>query len=242
MRLSVAQPKLISADIPSNLDRHIALIELAVSHGIGSLLFPELSLTGYEPSSAMDLAAKCERAELHKFQSLSDRHDLSIGVGLPLATETLPQIAIRQFRPNLSTRDFSKCYLHEDELPYFSCSNGSCPVIHDQPNISLAICYEISIAEHARRAFDRGSSAYVACTAKTEINIDEAHQRMSAIAKSFGMITMLSNSLGVQDNAMCVGRTAAWSRAGKKIAELDGSQEGLIIADLETEDAWAALV
>jgi len=56
MKVCVAQTRPIKEDISGNIANHIKLIELAVSLGAGTLVFPELSLTGYEPRLAEALA------------------------------------------------------------------------------------------------------------------------------------------------------------------------------------------
>ena len=51
MKICVAQTRPIKGDIQSNIDHHKRLIDLAVSNGADTVIFPELSLTGYEPES-----------------------------------------------------------------------------------------------------------------------------------------------------------------------------------------------
>ncbi|EDY2871511.1 hypothetical protein GT148_004193 [Salmonella enterica] len=50
------------------------LIESAVSAGVNLIFFPELSLTGYEPEMAKDLAL-ADESSLSPLQVLSDRYD-----------------------------------------------------------------------------------------------------------------------------------------------------------------------
>jgi predicted amidohydrolase len=54
--LCAAQYCSVAGDLSANLDRHAQLMRLAAHHGVKFLLFPELSLTGYEPSLASKLA------------------------------------------------------------------------------------------------------------------------------------------------------------------------------------------
>ena len=49
MKICVAQTRPIKGDIQSNIDHHKQFINLAVANGASIIIFPELSLTGYEP-------------------------------------------------------------------------------------------------------------------------------------------------------------------------------------------------
>ena len=56
MKVGIAQARPITADISRNIQQHKTLIAQAVSSGADILIFPELSLTGYEPTLAHTLA------------------------------------------------------------------------------------------------------------------------------------------------------------------------------------------
>ena len=49
MKISVAQTKPVKGNIESNIDHHKKIIDLAVSYETDIIVFPELSITGYEP-------------------------------------------------------------------------------------------------------------------------------------------------------------------------------------------------
>ncbi|MBF3233813.1 carbon-nitrogen hydrolase family protein, partial [Pseudomonas aeruginosa] len=50
--IAAAQSCAHPADLPRNLDDHLRLMRIAQARGVRLLVFPELSLTGYEPSAA----------------------------------------------------------------------------------------------------------------------------------------------------------------------------------------------
>ncbi|MBF3255085.1 carbon-nitrogen hydrolase family protein, partial [Pseudomonas aeruginosa] len=54
--IAAAQSCAHPADLPRNLDDHLRLMRIAQARGVRLLVFPELSLTGYEPSAAAALA------------------------------------------------------------------------------------------------------------------------------------------------------------------------------------------
>ena len=56
MRLFLGQTRPIKGDIHHNIENHTKFIELAISHRADMVVFPELSITGYEPTLAKELA------------------------------------------------------------------------------------------------------------------------------------------------------------------------------------------
>ncbi len=84
INLGLAQitPKL--GDVPANLKRHLELIELAASQGVDLLLFPELSLTGYNLQDLVYEVAAHPRADDPTFAPLLQAtrdHNMDVLVG-----------------------------------------------------------------------------------------------------------------------------------------------------------------
>lgn len=72
MRLSAAQLAAEPGDVARNVRVHVAAVEVAVSQRSDLVLFPELSLTGYEPKLASELATRSDDRRLDVFQALAD--------------------------------------------------------------------------------------------------------------------------------------------------------------------------
>jgi predicted amidohydrolase len=165
---------------------------------------------------------------------------MTVCVGVPLRTLGLPQIATLIFWPEREATVYTKEFLHSDELPYFSAGSNPSSLINLEPPIALAICYELSVAEHANRAAQSGSVAYIASVAKTAEGMVRAQARMAAIAKQYAMPTAMANCLGKQDGVECSGQSAAWDRQGRLIAQLDSEREGLVVLDVATCESTQA--
>ena len=56
MRIAVAQTKPVKGDMQHNVDQHKKLIAVAIANKADLVIFPELSITGYEPALAKDLS------------------------------------------------------------------------------------------------------------------------------------------------------------------------------------------
>jgi len=98
MKIGVVQAKAIKGDIAANINNHKKLIEQAVSGGAGMIIFPELSITGYEPTLAKALATDQDDSRFDDFQQMSDEQQVTIGVGMPIKNNEAPIIGMVIFR------------------------------------------------------------------------------------------------------------------------------------------------
>tara|TARA_R110000796_G_scaffold252584_1_gene388216 strand:- start:109197 stop:109925 length:729 start_codon:yes stop_codon:yes gene_type:complete len=235
MKICVAQTKPVTGNITANIKNHLALIELAISKSAKVIVFPELSLTGYEPNLAKSLAIKKEDVRLKVFQNISDSKKITIGVGVPLKTSKSVTISMLIFQPKQPSQVYSKGHLHADELPYFISGDNSLMLQLNSQKIALAICYEISIPEHSEKAFQNGAEIYIASVAKFKSGINKANEELANIASQYSMNVLMANCIGVSDGAECAGKTAAWNKNGEMICELDEVNEGLLILDTTTQ-------
>jgi len=100
MKLCVAQTRPIKGDIEKNIQNHLRLIELAVSNHVETIIFPELSLTGYEPTLAKDLPTNQHDNRFEIFQKISNSKAIRIAVGIPTKSEEKINISLFFFKPN----------------------------------------------------------------------------------------------------------------------------------------------
>ncbi|MDB5231355.1 MAG: Nitrilase/cyanide hydratase and apolipoprotein N-acyltransferase [Chitinophagaceae bacterium] len=236
MKICVAQARPVKGDIHANIDNHQKLLALTVSKGADTIIFPELSLTGYEPELAKELATDQNDSRLDIFQEISDTKNIIIGVGLPTKSEPGVQISMIIFQPHQSRQTYSKQYLHSDEDPYFV--NGQHQVIlqKDENKIAPAICYELSVPEHADNVFKMGANIYIASAVKDAAGVDKAVKRLSEIARKYSMTVLFSNCVGETGGYTCTGNSAIWNDKGVLLAQLDSENEGILIIDTDTQE------
>ena len=234
MKIGVAQTKPVTGEIEINISHHKKFIASAVEHGASLLIFPELSITGYEPLLAKDLALTADDGRFDDFQLISNGSKITIGVGVPLQTEGGVMIGMVIFQPNKPPQVYTKQYLHNDELPYFIAGEGQ--VSLDEGRIALSICYELSVPEHAAAAHEQGAQVYVSSVAKSVTGAAKAIETLSGMAGKYGMAVLFSNCLGHCDDFDGGGRTAVISRDGRLLAQLNDTDEGVLILDTDTEE------
>lgn len=233
MKICAAQTRSIKGDIQQNINNHKRLIGLAVDKKADMIVFPELSLMGYEPTLAKDLVSTQDDTRLDDFQTLSDAHQIIIGVGLPTKSETGICISLILFQPHQARQTYSKQHLHADELPYFIEGQTQVYVTVKQSKMAPAICYESLLPEHAENAFKNGATLYMASVAKSQKGIDKAFKHYPEIAIKYGMTVVMANCVGFCDNFNSVGNSAIWNNKGILVGQLDGMSEGLILFDTE---------
>lgn len=230
MKIALAQIRTKKGNISENIKTHLKYIDKAIDQKSDLIIFPELSITGYEPDLANGLACSINDTRFDQFQNISDKNELIIGVGMPAISYNGVCISLLIFQPNLDRQIYSKAYLHDDEIPFFIGGDNETNFIKNT-TISLAICYEIFVVDHADKAHKEGATIYLASVAKSQEGVEKAYKRLSRLAKNKQMVVLMCNNIGPCDNFESVGRSAAWDREGQLINQLEYDKEGLLIID-----------
>ncbi|MEO0535013.1 MAG: carbon-nitrogen hydrolase family protein [Cyanobacteria bacterium P01_A01_bin.123] len=231
MKLCIAQTLSKKGDIEANLENHLKLIDLAISCESDLVIFPELSLTNYEPELAKELATHIDDPRLDVLQNISDINCLTIGVGIPIVNDAGISISMIVFQPNKPRGIYSKKYLHSDEEEFFISGNSSLEILESEHNVGLAICYELSVPVHADAAYQKGADIYFASVAKTPNGVEDSMTKLSGIARNFSMVVLMSNCVGECEGTEAGGRSSIFSRAGELVAQLDDKNEGILVYD-----------
>lgn len=242
MKICAVQARPFKGDIQRNIDNHKKLIDLAISQGAQMIVFPELSITGYEPALAKDLSTHKDDKCLDVFQQISDTRQVTIGVGMPLKNESGISISLLLFQPRQPRQVYSKKYLHADEEPFFVRAESSADLTATKPGIALAICYELSIPEHSANAHKDGAAIYIASVAKTAEGAEKANKTLSNIARAYSMTVLMSNSVGYSDDFKSGGKTSAWDNKGRLLAQLDDRHEGIVVIDTDNDQVIEKII
>ena len=236
MKIAVAQTRPNKGDISTNIATHKKLIELAIYYKADTIFFPELSITGYEPELAKDLATNQDDKVFDDFQKISNEKKITIGLGMPTITNSGIRISMIIFQPDTPRQTYSKQQLHSDEFPFFVNGEKQIILTVDNKQIAPAICYESLQITHSDNANKLGAEIYIASVAKSQNGIEKAMIHYPAVAKKFSMPVLMSNCVGYCDNFESVGKSSVWTKQGKLVGQLDDKLEGILIFDTETED------
>jgi predicted amidohydrolase len=234
MKICVAQTRPVKGDVEANIADHKKMISLAMAEKADMIIFPELSLTGYEPGLAKELATTKDDSRFDDFQILSNTHNIITGVGMPVQGKKGNCISMIIFQPHKERLTYSKKYLHADEEPFFiSGENFSCLKVGNA-NIGLAICYELSVSQHSEDAFKSGAQIYIASVAKTASGVEKSFKTLTEIAVRYGMTVLFSNSIGPSDDFISAGNSAAWNNNGHLLGKLNDTQTGILMLDTDS--------
>jgi predicted amidohydrolase len=236
MKIAVAQTRPIKGAISENIKTHKKLIDLAISYKADTIFFSELSVTGYEPELAKELAINQDDKEFDDFQEISSKNNITIGLGMPTKSKAGIKISMIIFQPDTTRQTYSKQQLHSDEFPYFVNGEEQIILTVDNKKIAPAICYESLQTDHLDNAIKLGAEIYVASVAKSQNGIDKAMIHYPVIAKKFSMPVLMSNSVGYCDNFESLGKSSIWTKTGNLVGQLDDKLEGILIFDTETEE------
>lgn len=242
MRLCAVQCRPLTGDVARNLAAHVHLARQATELGADLVLFPELSLTGYEPELAGRLSTVPDDSRLDALQALSDAHRTAIAVGLPVRSRVGVHIGMVILRPARARLLYLKQHLATSEEAYFVPGSGFATFAVAGTAVAPAICYELSVPDHAATAAAAGAEVYAASVAKTAGDAGRAGATLAAIAQRYAIPVVMANAVGPCDGDSCAGNSSAWGANGALLARLQGPGEGLVVLDTSTGEAFVAPV
>ena len=234
MKIAVVQSRAVKGDVEANLSDHQRWIDQAIERKVDLVVFPELSLTGYEPGLAKELATTAEDGRLDGFQHMADKYGIVICAGMPIAGEAGVLIGMIIFRPDSPRQVYAKQYLHADELPFFTAGSEQVFLSLDDNKIALSLCYELSVPEHSVNAYSNRANIYLSSVAKTAAGVGKALEILSAMACTYSMTALMANYVGVCDGAECGGQSVVVNEQGEVLGALDADGEGMLIYDTRT--------
>lgn len=240
MKICIAQTKSEKGNVSRNIQNHLYFVKNAIKLNSDLIVFPELSITNYEPDLANDLATDVNSNIFNIFQDISDKNKITIGIGMPTKASEGINISMLIFQPYKDRIVYSKHLLHSDELPYFVSSNNQ-PIIEIKgKRIAFGICYETLQREHFLKAIENKADIYIASVAKPERGTDKAYLHFSALAKEFKTPILMCNSIGYSDNFIANGLSSVWNKNGELLKQLDKEGQGLLIYNTENENVVIA--
>ena len=240
LRIAAAQSASIPGDIEANVQRHCVFIDAAAAAGTELLVFPELSLTGYEPAL---LAARLLSAHDRRVAPLRQRAQslgMTIVAGAPLANrDGLPCIGALTFHADGRTSTYRKHFLHPGEEQFAAPGNAVSEVIDVRGvPVALAICADTANEQHPHAAAVAGATLYVAGSAISIAGYSKEQQLLSDYAKLFSFGILLANHAFATGGHASAGRSAVWLPDGQLLVEAPGQGEFLVLAD---EDSGAVV-
>ncbi|PLR50244.1 carbon-nitrogen hydrolase family protein [Chimaeribacter arupi] len=232
LRIAAGQFAPVRGGIDENMHYHDMLIKSAASAGVNLIIFPELSLTGYEPDMAEELAL-ADEACLSPLQVLSDRYDMTIIAGAPLRVkEGKPAIGACVISSGRPVFYYRKMHLHPGESDYFSVGHTECIFKEQAFNVGVAICADAGQPVHAERTVQQGADVYLNSVLSAG-GYDKDAGQLQHYARLYAMPTLMANYCGPSGGWKPAGKSAAWDARGELIAQAPEDCAALVIMNIQ---------
>ena len=255
--LAVAQSCPVAGDVAANVEEHLALSRLAAAHGAQVVVFPELSLIGYELELASQLAFTAADPRLAPLRALTVDLRLTLIVGAPVQLDRGLQLGACIIRPDGIIDWYAKQRLGTFP-PSAGCDSlrGSIPpsettvfvpgdrdllITLGHRRAAIAICADIGAAAHAHRAAERGADTYLASMFVIPSDDAGEAQRLADYASRHQMLTCMANFGSTSGGLRSSGHSAIWSETGQLLIQLPSKGAGIAVVT-ETTNGWQTQV
>ncbi|WP_293267329.1 carbon-nitrogen hydrolase family protein [Neptunomonas sp.] len=205
-----------------------------------NLVFPELSLTGYEPELSSNLAFTNDDIRLKPFIDSAIKNNIKIGVGALLDSNGLPKIGLIIISPLGCVDTYEKIYLHSGEEVYFSEGAHHKILTISNTKIANAICADANNEAHVQTSSELGASVYIAGVLITEGGYDSDTAVMNNYASKYNMLVAMANHNQPTGDWAPIGKSAIWTNAGL-LASATETQNALVVAE-KLDNGWAGQV
>jgi len=231
--IAAAQSPSIPGDIDANVGIHLRFIAAARSEGVQLLVFPELSLCGYELPLLRDCVLTPDDPRLRAIRAAAAAADMTVIVGAPVGDggDELPFIASIAFAPDGTTSIYRKQYLHDGEERYAQAGAiaAHCRQLNGH-RYAQAICADTSHSAHAAAAAEDGASLYLAGVLISKGGYAADAAKLQSYATDFGMGVMIANHGAPSGGYDAAGHSAFWSPGGALLIQADGPGNQLVLA------------
>lgn len=244
IRIAAAQSASIPGNVKENVQTHLKFIETARQAGVNILVFPELSLCGYELSSLREFMVALDDVHLAPIQAMAIAANMTIIVGAAVAgtVAALPSIGAILFSPDGVASVYRKRYLHSGEGKFVQAGEiDACCHFRDEHVFALAICADVLHEAHAVAAAAEGASLYLASVLISEAGYESDSAMLQGYSKNLKMGVLLANHATPSGGFATAGRSAFWSPDGDLVVEADGPGNCLVITD-NSSGGWAGRV
>jgi predicted amidohydrolase len=232
MILASAQTSPKRFDINANLIDHYKRVELAAKNGADLILFPELSITGYEREKANELIFEKNDSRLIELKKLSVRYNIIVITGAPIQIGNDLFIGSFIIKPDDTVSIYTKQFLHTGEDLFYKSSFDYNPVIEiKNERISIAICADINNPKHPENAKEKDTTIYLAGIFFEPSDMQKAYRTLSSYAEQFSMNVLMSNYTGQSWNLDGGGESGFWDKNGNLIANLNDTDSGLLLVE-----------
>ncbi|MFG1677480.1 carbon-nitrogen hydrolase family protein [Micromonospora sp. NPDC049282] len=225
LRIAVAQPLTVAHDVAGNAARHAAAVRAA---GARVVVFPELSLTGYELAAAPLDPADDRLAPLRT--ACAETGTLALA-GAPVAG---PHIAVLAVDGDGVRVAYRKIWLGGAEPSRFRPGREPAVLAVDGWRLGLAVCKDTGVPAHAAATLAGGADAYLAGVLESADDAAVPDERARRVAGAHGVWVAMASFAGSTGGGYprAAGGSGVWSPAGVAVARAGPATGELVTATL----------
>jgi predicted amidohydrolase len=250
--IAVAQTIPAPGDVERNLEEHLHLARLASGEHAKIVVFPELSLTGYELELAPSLAFSERDTRLAPLVETARSGSVTVIAGAPalldgrlhigafiISPDGVIEIYTKRHLGAFSPSDAPDGVVPPPEPSFFEPGDRDPLVPLGGGFAAVAICADAGRPAHAEHAAGRGATTYLASMFVIPSALESDTTRLRDYALRHSLAVAFSNYGGPTGGLAAAGRSAIWSERGELLAELEPACSGVVVA-VEGPQGWRA--
>lgn len=252
--LAAAQTVPSRGDVDANIAQHLRLAAAAAAAGADVVVFPELSLTGYELDLAHALAFTENDDRLAPLAAAAASASLTLVVGAPVRMGERLYLGALILSPGGATQLYTKHRLgafgesaRQDgvvppaEATVFEPGRRNPLLRVGDTTAALAVCADTGGEWHPRQAAARGAGAYLASMFVIPSEFDADSVTLGGYAARYGMAVVAANHGGPTGGLAAAGGTSIWSERGTLLVRLPPAGAGVAVATRDHAGGWTAV-
>ena len=254
--IASAQTTPLRGDIEANCRQHVAVAHAAALRGASTVVFPELSLIGYELDLLPSLVLTPSDSRLNSLRAAAERLQCTLVVGAPALAPAGVHIAAYILTPEGAVEVYHKHHLGSGEEKAVQAGTNN-PFVRLQPrgraaerdkpaedrwgSAAIAVCADANHATHAQAAADRGVDAYLVGSFIEPDAFEDRSRMLRDYASSHEFCVALANYGARTGGCPSAGRSSIWSEHGDCVVAAPTVGAAVAIAR-RTDGAWSGEV
>jgi predicted amidohydrolase len=214
LTLAVAQPRTVTCDVAANAAAHAGAIRAATARVV---VFPELSLTGYEFAAPVVDPSDARLAPIIEACRAAGAIAL---VGAPVAADGPGRaIGVLAIDGTVTRVVYRKVHLGGDEPSRFASGEAPAVLEVDGWRLGLAVCRDTGIPAHAAATAALGMHAYVAGVLEHAADAAVPEERARRVARDHGVWVAIASFAGStgQGYTETAGGSGIWAPDGWRV-------------------------
>ncbi|SHG84739.1 Predicted amidohydrolase [Ferrimonas marina] len=234
IKVALAQIPVVRGDMSVNLSHHLTKIEHASAIGADVVVFPELSLTGYELDLLGELTVTESSSVVKSLSKASIDNDIIAIAGCTrnVIGAQKPMISAVICFPDGEINFYAKQHLHEGENQY--CSSGAVDYYFEVKGyqVALAICADFVEPAHSKKARAHGADIYIASALISEAGFETDAEILANIAATNCFPVLLCNHISKSGGWSTCGNNSVWSSTGEHVFSSESKDSCLVICSI----------